>query len=38
MNVYRGGTAKALRDFRLYLDNVVVARDPIGCVQGSPVR
>ncbi len=32
MNVYHGGTAKAARDMSLYLDNVVIARQPIGCM------
>jgi len=31
MNVYHGGTAPAARDMHLYIDNVVVARKPIGC-------
>jgi hypothetical protein len=31
MNVYHGGTAKAPRDLTLYLDNVVVAEQRIGC-------
>jgi hypothetical protein len=34
MNVYHGGTAKAARDLHLYIDNVVVAKKPIGCVAG----
>lgn len=34
MNVYHGGTAKAANDMHLYIDNVVVARKPIGCVNG----
>jgi hypothetical protein len=32
MNVYHGGTATAPRDLHLYIDNVVVARGPIGCL------
>lgn len=34
MDVYHGGTAKAAHDMHLYIDNVVVARRPIGCVNG----
>lgn len=34
MNVYHGGTATAERNMYLYIDNVVVARKPIGCVNG----
>lgn len=32
MNVYHGGTTKAAEDLHLYIDNVVIARRPIGCV------
>ena len=32
MNVYHGGTAKAAADLHLYMDNVVIARRPIGCL------
>ncbi len=32
MNVYHGGTAVADRDMHLYIDNVVVAKKPIGCL------
>ena len=31
MNVYHGGTVKAAQDLDLYIDNVVIARRPIGC-------
>ncbi len=31
MNVFHGGTAPADRSMHLYIDNVVVARKPIGC-------
>ena len=31
MNVYHGGTAVAARALHLYIDNVVVATEPIGC-------
>ena len=31
MNVYHGGTAVAARPLHLYIDNVVVAKKPIGC-------
>lgn len=34
MNVYHGGTAVAARPLHLYIDNVVVAKKPIGCVSG----
>ncbi len=34
MNVYHGGTAVATRPLHLYIDNVVVAKKPIGCVSG----
>jgi hypothetical protein len=34
MDVYHGGTATAARDLHLYIDNVVVARKPIGCIGG----
>ena len=29
-NIYHGGTAKADRDMTLYIDNLVIARKPIG--------
>jgi hypothetical protein len=32
MNVYHGGTAVAARPLHLYIDNVVVAKKPIGCI------
>jgi hypothetical protein len=32
MNVYHGGTETAARAMHLYIDNVVVARKPIGCL------
>ena len=32
MNVYHGGTAPAPRNMHLYIDNVVIAKKPIGCV------
>jgi hypothetical protein len=32
MNVYHGGTAKAVKDLDLYIDNVVIARRRIGCL------
>lgn len=32
MNVYHGGTTKAAEDLHLYIDNVVIARRPIGCI------
>lgn len=32
MNVYHGGTAPAARSMHLYIDSVVIARKPIGCV------
>ncbi len=32
MDVYHGGTATAAHDLHLYIDNVVVARKPIGCI------
>jgi hypothetical protein len=34
MNVYHGGTARADRDLHAYIDNVVIARKPIGCTSG----
>jgi hypothetical protein len=33
MNVYHGGTAKASEDLDLYIDNMVIARRRIGCLQ-----
>jgi len=32
MDVYHGGTAPAARNMHLYMDNVVIAKKPIGCV------
>jgi len=32
MNVYHGGTAPASRDMHLYIDNVVIAKQAIGCI------
>jgi hypothetical protein len=32
MNVYHGGTAPASYNMHLYIDNVVIAKKPIGCI------
>jgi hypothetical protein len=32
MNVYHGGMSRAAEDLHLYIDNVVIARRPIGCM------
>jgi hypothetical protein len=32
MNIYHGGTQVATQDLHLYIDNVVIARKPIGCI------
>ena len=32
MNVYHGGMSRAAQDLHLYIDNVVIARRPIGCM------
>ena len=34
MDVFYGGTDPAPRDMHLYIDAVVVARKPIGCIAG----
>jgi hypothetical protein len=34
MDVYHGGTSPAVRALHLYIDNVVVAKKPIGCLNG----